>query len=397
MFFFARQEQENAKALIEQVYAEHADQLVRNIALPVKIVDMITLHGIISKSSIKNGVGELVILDVKGKPLYRAHDYFPKISSMECSSGTTRIPILYEGKTIGALSYCLSLRKQGIEKYIYLGLAMALVAALLIFSILKMITEWQRAEAELLSEIADQVAHDIRSPLAALHTIEECSDDLSAEERFLIRGSISRIQRIADSLLSFSGLRSERQRSQITESISIQELLQESVAEKRLECASRELTEIKIIENYLGNGIQDATHIASDRIIAKSSLRVQAQAVELQRLISNLLNNAIEAIGTNGQVAIELFERDKQIQIKIIDDGCGISAQDLKKLANRGFSSGKRNGFGLGLYHAKKWIHSWGGKIRFESVVGSGTTISIQLPKARDSLASSLRTQPRTA
>jgi anti-sigma regulatory factor (Ser/Thr protein kinase) len=109
-------------------------------------------------------------------------------------------------------------------------------------------------------------------------------------------------------------------------------------------------------------------------------------AGDLNRVLSNIINNAIEAVPENtGKVSIYLFTSDKNSLIKVVDNGKGMSPETLKSLGRVGFSYGKENttsGSGLGFYHAKKTIESFGGEIKVESKVGVGTTVSIYLPLA---------------
>jgi hypothetical protein len=84
-------------------------------------------------------------------------------------------------------------------------------------------------------------------------------------------------------------------------------------------------------------------------------------------------------------VSIQLNADDHWAEVTISDNGKGMSAQTLKRIGERGFSDGKHScesGSGLGVYHARNTIESWGGELRYESEVGRGTVAIIRLPRS---------------
>jgi FixJ family two-component response regulator len=98
-------------------------------------------------------------------------------------------------------------------------------------------------------------------------------------------------------------------------------------------------------------------------------------------VLSNLINNAVEAISDTGKIVIELSLIDSFVELKVIDNGCGISQELLSKVF-RGASFGKVDGSGLGLPHAKQTIEHFKGDIRIDSVIGEGTVVTLHIPKA---------------
>jgi anti-sigma regulatory factor (Ser/Thr protein kinase) len=107
------------------------------------------------------------------------------------------------------------------------------------------------------------------------------------------------------------------------------------------------------------------------------------QKIEFQRLLSNLLDNAVEALQGEGQVSVLLSTHNEFITIGISDTGIGIPKELITKLGQRGVTVGKINGLGLGLFHARTTIESWGGTLNIQSELGKGTTIQIQLPNSK--------------
>ncbi|MCX6246352.1 MAG: ATP-binding protein [Bacteroidetes bacterium] len=96
---------------------------------------------------------------------------------------------------------------------------------------------------------------------------------------------------------------------------------------------------------------------------------------QLLRVFTNLINNAIQAIGNNedGIIRIELESSGNKIEIKISDSGRGISAELSDKIFQPNFTT-KSGGMGMGLAIVKSIIQGLGGVISFTSEEGSGTT-----------------------
>jgi signal transduction histidine kinase len=112
--------------------------------------------------------------------------------------------------------------------------------------------------------------------------------------------------------------------------------------------------------------------------------------VQIQRLVSNLLGNAIEASNDSSTVRVRLtrlpkteFSRD-WYRIQIIDAGEGISEDNLRRIMMPYFSTKNqgdgRRGFGLGLAIARKMVHLHGGNLSIASKEKKGTTVQVDLP-----------------
>lgn len=214
---------------------------------------------------------------------------------------------------------------------------------------------------EALGVVAVQMAHDIRSPLAALNVIAGELGQLPEALRIMTRGAITRINDIANNLLN-----KYKQCSDETEGDSISpELISDAI--------DSVISEIRV-------QIQD-TNIELDYIVDITAQGVfcKLQLVEFKRIISNLINNAIESIIDQGRVVVKIVVKDDTIIIDIKDNGCGISPDNFKNLFREGYTS-KKNGSGLGLVYAKRAINLLGGDIAINSDQ-FGTTVSLRLLK----------------
>ncbi len=226
-----------------------------------------------------------------------------------------------------------------------------------------------RARA-LIGEMAAEVAHDIRSPLAALGVVAEFSPELPEDRKALLRNALQRIRQIADDLLARHAKIGSVNAEEASQPASaaypdlILPLLEDVVEEKRLSAHGNQI-EIRVLPDE-----------------AAYQLFAAIVPAELERVVSNLLNNAVESFGPKGGlVEVRLSGSATGIKIEVKDNGGGIAPDVLPRLMEYGFTSGKPGGSGLGLYHAKRRIEAWGGTLQIRSSVGVGTEVVIQLPR----------------
>ena len=108
---------------------------------------------------------------------------------------------------------------------------------------------------------------------------------------------------------------------------------------------------------------------------------------ELMRIaLSNLLTNAIKYNRPDGNVTLQVEEKNEQYILSVIDDGVGISAADLPNVFEKFYRSEsdiiqQRSGHGLGLALSKDIVELHHGEITVQSEIGEGTTFSIILNK----------------
>lgn len=102
---------------------------------------------------------------------------------------------------------------------------------------------------------------------------------------------------------------------------------------------------------------------------------------KLQQIFLNLINNAFAAMNDGGHLDIlAKKKKDKYVEIKVSDDGCGIPESLRHLVFEPFFSTKQKKGTGLGLTITHRLVHEIGGKIALESVAGKGTTFTITLP-----------------
>ena len=214
-----------------------------------------------------------------------------------------------------------------------------------------------------LGEIAAQVAHDIRSPLAALNICLKMLPQIPEEQRVLMRNAANRINDIANNLL----LQHKGKTPDLDNPINtwlLSPLIETLVSEKRMALGNKNLS----IESEITN----------PGFFAFSKF----DANEMKRLLSNLINNSVEAmdIHEEGVIKLSLDLIHNKIHLSVSDNGSGISPEVQEKILTKTLSSTKEKGHGLGLSHAKKTIETLGGSFRLISSLGHGTQILMTWP-----------------
>jgi signal transduction histidine kinase len=227
------------------------------------------------------------------------------------------------------------------------------------------------AESQASAEVAKQVAHDIRSPLAAIRMAIESLDSVGEDKRRAIQSAFERINDISNDLMNrWPSFRKGAAMSEDSSEVGVElvnDLIESIISEKRIQY--RELSQITL-------------ELKTDR--EAHALFANVSGHKLKRVLSNIIDNSYDAISRQGSVRVSISQEKSAIGISIKDTGKGISASILPKLMKKGSTFGKERGNGLGLYDAKKNIEAWGGTITLESQEGEGTRVFISLPMARE-------------
>lgn len=101
-----------------------------------------------------------------------------------------------------------------------------------------------------------------------------------------------------------------------------------------------------------------------------------------ERITWNILTNASDALGSrkDGRIRVGIGEKEGRALIEFADNGPGIPGDVLPRLFELGFSSGKPQGTGIGLYSCKRLVEAHGGSIRIMSRAGDGATVRVEIP-----------------
>ena len=223
--------------------------------------------------------------------------------------------------------------------------------------------------------VAAQVAHDIRSPLTALNIAAGLLTGAADAHSQLIRSATQRINDIANSLLikakeaAIELNSAEIEPSKNLTSVALGPLIDAIVFEKQV-----------LYQKY--NRLQIlADHSRTSEEYAR------VDPIEFGRILSNLINNSVEALDENmGTVSLDLRSRSDVHILSVKDNGKGMSRDLISKLGQAGITFGKvgaatGSGYGLGISHAKAQVQAWGGGLEIRSELGKGSEVTITLPK----------------
>ena len=224
-------------------------------------------------------------------------------------------------------------------------------------------------------ELVANVSHDLRTPLATiqgyLETILIKKDSLSEDEKeaYLrtILNSTERLKTLVSELFELSKLEA-RETKPNPEPFSIGEIVQD-IQQKNKVIAEKKNINLSVDFPY-------------------NLPLVYADIGMMEKVIQNLLENAIKFTSENGNVTIKLEPQDKMILIKIQDSGEGISSDALPHIFDRyqrNDRSGQteNKGLGLGLAIVKRILEVHNIEINVESTPGRGTSFNFKIPVYR--------------
>jgi signal transduction histidine kinase len=122
--------------------------------------------------------------------------------------------------------------------------------------------------------------------------------------------------------------------------------------------------------------------------VAQGVPRVSGLASELNQVWSNLIDNALDAVGPSGRITVGVSQVGRSVVVRVIDDGHGIPEGIIKNVYDPFFTTkdpGK--GMGLGLEMARRIVRGHNGDIQIESKPGH-TEFQVSLPVVQESLVS---------
>ena len=219
-------------------------------------------------------------------------------------------------------------------------------------------------------DFVGNVSHELRTPLTSISGYSETllqSEDLNdIQVKFLekIYLNAAQLNEIVNDLLELSRLESKDL-----------ELSYTAVSLEALEKELRNALEAPLSEKKIDLVFQDNS--------GKEAFR--APEVHLRRILLNLLDNAVKYT-QEGQIKVLLERRDGELRFSVRDTGMGIAEQDIDRVFERFYRGDQARaaslrGTGLGLSIVKHLVELLGGRIRLESKLREGTTVSFTIPQ----------------
>ena len=150
----------------------------------------------------------------------------------------------------------------------------------------------------------------------------------------------------------------------------------------------QEVKVTEILEKVLGLFEMELKHgqkqIKIQKDYLKSDLSVRIDPEKFQHVILNLLQNASQSLGENGNITVVLDTAARKgrncIHLRVTDNGSGIPAEALNKVFTPFFTS-KTGGTGLGLAAVKKIVEAHRGEVKIKSEIRKGTEVEIWIPR----------------
>ncbi|HZK28192.1 MAG TPA: ATP-binding protein [Thermoclostridium sp.] len=214
------------------------------------------------------------------------------------------------------------------------------------------------------------ISHELRTPMTSINGfIEGIIDGTIPEDKheyylYIVKEEVKRLQRLVNDLLDIERMESGESQVNIT-SFDICEIIRLSVIQLQ-----------KVIEEK---------NIVFRANFEHESMIVIADRDSIQRVLINLLHNAIKFTPEEGNISVSVFNIKGKAEITVSDSGAGIPKEDIPFIFDRFHKVDKSRGkdkssIGLGLYIVKNIINSHNETITVQSESGKGTTFRFYLP-----------------
>jgi signal transduction histidine kinase len=224
----------------------------------------------------------------------------------------------------------------------------------------------RKAVETLKKELIANVSHDLRTPLTSIQgyaeTLVLLDDKLSKEDKLkytnFILSSIEKVKKLVDDLFEISKLESQNVKTQL-EVFSIEEMISDIVSKYELISKSKDVD-------------------LSFECSAKNS-NVNADIALINRVMQNLIDNAIKHTPSGGEIKILISSSNKGVNVRVKDTGLGIPEKELPYIFDRYRKGKSEGGTGLGLAIVKKILELHKSSINVISVYQKGTEFSFDL------------------
>lgn len=219
------------------------------------------------------------------------------------------------------------------------------------------------------NEFISSISHELRTPLTSIKGWGETLQDGGSDDSELLKEGLDIILHETDRLI-----------------VLVNDLLDFSrLQAHRLEMHMQEMVLDDLLEELYKQFIQRARNEKIDLLLELNDdgMLILGDYNRLKQVFINILDNALKFTegAENAQVKIVSYADDEWLIVAVIDNGSGISAEDLVKVQNKFYKgTSKKSGTGLGLSIATEIIQLHQGKLWIESTEGEGSQITVMLP-----------------
>jgi len=296
-----------------------------------------------------------------------------------------------------AFMHLIQAQRAAIAIFVLGGLAIVLVSFLLARRLVRRIAEADSQKEAMdekmieagrlasIGELAAGIAHEINNPVAIM--VEEAGwiEDLMSEEGPLSEETLAEIQRAVQQIQEQGG-----RCKQITHKLL-------SFARKT-DPTVKEVSLNSLVEEVLSLVAQKSRYagVHLETELTKNLARVAASPSELQQVLLNLVNNAVDAIDSEGgEVKVITTQEGEMVKLTISDTGIGIAPANLARIFDPFYTTKPvGQGTGLGLSICYGIINKLGGEIKVTSAKGKGSTFIVMLPAIGKDTAAAPEAEP---
>jgi signal transduction histidine kinase len=234
----------------------------------------------------------------------------------------------------------------------------------------------EREADEARRDLVAAVSHDLRTPLASVRALIEAVadgvvDDPETRARYLAsaRGEVTKLGRLVDDLFELARIDAGLLQLELEET-SLHDLVSDTLSSFGHEAERRGIRLVGEVSPEV------------DPVLASPS--------KLQRVLYNLVSNALRHTPADGTVFLRAEPEEEAVRVEVADTGEGIAPEDLPRVFERSFRGegsrsshgvGEESGAGLGLAIARGLVEAHGGKIDVESRLGEGSRITFTLQR----------------
>jgi len=235
----------------------------------------------------------------------------------------------------------------------------------------------QRAEAaeaavHIRNEVLSAVAHDLRTPLTGIlgHTdlLQRRLERAEPPARDWLRRQVDGLRASARRMSSLVNEITDVMQLQMGQRLALQ----------------RDVVDVADVVRAVARMLEAGTYGATVAVDAPAEAVVEGDRARLERVLQNVLSNAIKYSPAATPVQVILQPREDEVIIRVQDRGVGIPADELLHIFTpyyRASTAASIPGTGLGLAGARAIVAQHGGQITLESRVGEGTVVTVSLPR----------------